>query len=52
MWHVASPSGALYQNTSNYSPGVEISPMLWGLGFHKEVKKEFFENLLVPNQKA
>ena len=32
---------ALYQNTSNYGPGVEISPMLWVLGFHIEIKKEF-----------
>ena len=38
----------LYQNTSNYGPGVEISPMLWGLGFHIEIKKEFFKNLLFP----
>ena len=29
----------LYQNTSNYGPGVEISPMLWGLGFHIEIKE-------------
>ena len=27
----------LYQNTSNYGPGVEISPMLWVLGFHIEI---------------
>ena len=42
---------ALYQNTSNYGPGVEISPMLWVLGFHIEIKKEIFKNLLVPNFK-
>ena len=29
----------LYQNTSNYGPGVEISPMLWVLGFHIEIIK-------------
>ena len=40
---------ALYQNTSNYGPGVEIKSMLWGLGFQIEIKNEFFENLLVPN---
>ena len=28
---------------------MEISPILWGLGFHIEIKKEIFENLLVPN---
>ena len=38
-----------YQNTSKYGPGVEIKPMLWGLGFHIEIEKENFENLLVPN---
>ena len=43
---------ALYQNTSNYGPGEEISPMLWVLGFHIEIKKEIFKNLLVPNRKA
>ena len=43
---------ALYQNTSNYGPWVEISPMLWGLGFHIEIKKEIFKNLLVPNCKG
>ena len=43
---------ALYQNTSNYGPGVEISPMLWVLGFHIEIKKEIFKNLLVPNRKG
>ena len=32
---------ALYQNTSNYDPGVEISPMLWVLGFHIEIKEIF-----------
>ena len=37
------------QNTSNCGSGMEISPMLWGLGFHIEIKKEIFENLLVPN---
>ena len=42
----------LYQNTSNYGPGVEISPILWVLRFHKEIKKEVFKNLLVPNRKA
>ena len=46
MWHHLV---VLYQNTSNYSPGVEISPMLWGLGFHMEVKKEILKNL-VPNR--
>ena len=42
---------ALYQNTSNYGPGVEISLMLLGLGFHKEIKREIFKNLIVPNSK-
>ena len=41
----------LYQNTSNYCPGVEISPLLWILGFHMEIKKEIFKNLLAPNRK-
>ena len=39
----------LYQNTSNYGPGVEIGPMWWGLGFHVEMQKEIFKNLLVSN---
>ena len=43
---------ALYQNTSNYGPGVEISPMLWVLRFHIEIKKEIFKDLLVPNHKS
>ena len=43
---------ALYQNTLNYGSGVEISPMLWFLGFCKEIKKEIFKNLLVPNRKC
>ena len=30
---------ALYQNTSNYGPGMEINPMLWGLRFHIEIRK-------------
>ena len=42
----------LYQNTSNYGPWVEISPMLWVLGFHIKIKKEFFKNLIVPNCKG
>ena len=42
----------LYQNTSHYGPGVEISPMLWGLRFDIEIKKEIFKNLLVPNRKC
>ena len=42
----------LYQNTSNYGPGVEISPLLWGLGFHIQIKKENFKNLLVSNHKG
>ena len=46
------PLVALYQNTSNNGPGVEISPMLWGLRFHIEIKKEIFKNLLVPNHKG
>ena len=41
----------LYQNTSNYGRGVEIKPMLWGLGFHIKIKMEIVENLLVPNCK-
>ena len=49
--HVASVSGPL-PNTSNYGPGVEINPMLWVLGFHIEIKKEIFKNLLVPNRKV
>ena len=51
IWHVASSSG-LYQNTLNYGLGVEISPMLWVLGFYIEIKKEIFKNLLVPNRKG
>ena len=42
----------LYQNTSNYGPGVEICPMLLGLRFHIVIKKEIFKNLLVPNYKG
>ena len=34
----------LYQNTFKYGPGEEISPMLWGLGFHIEIKKEIFKS--------
>ena len=48
LWHVASSSGPL-PNTSNYGPRVEICTMLWGRGFHIEIKEEIFENLLVPN---
>ena len=51
IWHVHHLV-ALYQNTSNYGPGVEISHMLWGLGFHIEIKNEIFKNLLVPNSKG
>ena len=47
IWHVASSSGAL-----DYGPGMEISPMLWDLGFYIEIKKEIFKNLLVPNPKG
>ena len=47
---VSSVARSLYQNTSNC--GVEISPMLWVLGFHIEIKKEIFKNLLVPNRKG
>ena len=43
---------AFYQNTSNHGPGVEISPVLWVLGFHIKIKKENFKNLLVPNRKG
>ena len=43
---------ALYQNTSNYGPGVQISPMLWVLGFLIEIKKEIFKNLFVPYRKG
>ena len=43
---------ALYQSTSNYGPGVEISPMLLVLRFRIEIKKEIFKNLLVPNLKG
>ena len=49
MYH---PLVMLYQNTSNYGPGVEISPMLWILRFHIEIKKEIFKNLLVRNRKG
>ena len=45
MYHLV----ALYQNSSNYGPGVEISHMLWVLEFHIEMKKEIFKNLPVPN---
>ena len=37
---------ALYQN---YGPGVEISPLLWCLGFH--IKKEILKKLRVQNGK-
>ena len=36
----------------NYGPGAEINHMLWGLGFHKEIKTEIFKNLLVSNCKG
>ena len=48
FWHVASSSDPL-PNASNYGPCLESSPMLWGLGFHIEIKKEIFKNLLVPD---
>ena len=35
-----------YQNSSNYGPGIEISPMLWALGFHIEIKKEILKIFL------
>ena len=38
---------ALYQDTSNYGPGVETAPLLWGFVFHIEIKKEIVKNLLV-----
>ena len=41
---------ALYQNTSNDGPGLEISPRI--LGFHIEIQKEIFKNLLVPNREG
>ena len=51
IWHVASFSGPLPKYFNG--PGVEISPMLWGLGFKIAIKKEFFKkNLLVPNGKG
>ena len=37
---------ALYQNTSHYGPGAEISPMLWVFGFHIEIKKEILKIFL------
>ena len=40
---------ALYQNTSNYGPGVEIGPMLWYLGIYIEIKREISKTFLVPN---
>ena len=51
IWHVASSSGPL-PKYFRYIPGVEISPMLWGLGFHIEIKWEILKNLLVPNRKG
>ena len=33
-------------------PGVEISPMLWDLGFNVEIKKEIFKNLVVQSLKG
>ena len=42
----------LHQITSNYGPGKEISPMMWVLGFHIEIKKENSKSLLVPKCKA
>ena len=49
MWHHLV---ALYQNNSNYGPGVEISPMLWVHGISHRHKEGFFKNLLVPNCKG
>ena len=43
---------ALYQNTSNYGPGVEISPMLWVLGFHIEITKEILKIFLSQTVRA
>ena len=34
---------ALYKITSNYGPGVEISPMLWVLGFHVRARVFIFD---------
>ena len=39
---------AFYQNTSNYGPGVENSPMLWVLVFHIEIKKDIFKKSSCP----
>ena len=51
IWHVAPSCGPL-PKYFNYGPGVEISPMLWVLGFHIEIKKNIFKNRLVPNRKG
>ena len=40
-----------YQNTSNFDPGMEVDPMLCGLGFYIAIKKEILKNLPVPNCK-
>ena len=42
---------ALYQNTSNYGPGAEISLRCGFLDF-TEIKKEILKNLLVSNCKG
>ena len=49
IWHHIV---ALYQNPSNCGCGVKISPVLWGLGFHRDKKKKTFRNLLVPDRKG
>ena len=48
--HFGSSLRRVNQHTSNYGPGVEINPMLLGLRFHMETKKEMFKNPLVPNR--
>ena len=42
----------LYQNTSNYGPGAEISPMLWVFGFHIKIKKEILKIFLSQTVRA
>ena len=41
-----------YQKTSNYGPGVEISPVLWGLGFRIEIRRKFLKIFLSQTVRA
>ena len=52
IWHILASSIDPLPKYFKYGPGVEISPMLWGLGFHIETKKEIFKNLLLQERKG